>query len=102
RLRDRDGVVRVVEYEVGIRLGRERIRMDVRGAVADRPVDRLRVRVDEELRRVEALTVERIPGPVHAVAVALTGADSREVGVPVERGALGQGDTLLVAVAVEE
>ena len=37
-----------------------------------------------------------------AVAVALTGADAGKVAVPAERGLLGQGDALFLAVLVEQ
>ena len=45
-------------------------------------------RVDQQLRRVEALTLLGLVRSVHAVAVALARADAREVAVPVEDGVL--------------
>ena len=56
----------------------------------DRALDRLRVRVDQELRRVEAVALLGRPGAVDAVAVALPGPDPGQVAVPVERRPLGQ------------
>jgi hypothetical protein len=41
-------------------------------------------------------------GAVHAVAVALAGADARHVAVPVVGGAVGDGDALLGPVTVEQ
>ena len=90
-LRDRVGVVLVVGVEVGV-LAVGDVRHHVRGAVVDRALDRLRVRVDQQLRRVEARARLGLVRPVHAVAVALAGPDAGQVAVPVERGALGQLD----------
>ena len=70
--------------------------------VVDVAVDRVRVRVDQELGRVEAQPGLRLVRPVDAVAVALPGPDARQVAVPVERVALGQLDARLCPVVVEE
>ena len=48
----------------------------------DRPLDRLGVGVEEQLGRVAAQPLGRVPGPVDPVAVALAGADAGQVGVP--------------------
>jgi hypothetical protein len=88
-LRDRCRVVLAVGREVGF-LPAQRIREDVGGVPVDGAVDRLRVGVDQELGGVEAVAPRRLVGAVDAVAVALSGADVRQVAVPVEGGALGQ------------
>ena len=54
-------------------------------APVDLTVDRLGVRVEQELGRVAAHARGRVPRTVHAVAVALTGADGGEVRVPAVR-----------------
>ena len=89
QLGDRVGVVLVVGLEVGV-LARPsgRTGRTLRGVEADRPLDRLRVRVEQELGRVEAVPALGLVRAVHAVGVALARADEREVAVPVERGAL--------------
>ncbi len=96
----RVGVVVVVGLEVR-RLG---VVGDVRQRAAllplHLPVDRLRVRVDQELVRVEAVPALRVVGPMDAVAVALAGTDTGQIAVPVERGALDDLDALLVVVGV--
>jgi hypothetical protein len=75
---------------VGQLLVIRRIAEDARPVEADRAVDRLRVGVDQELGGVEAVAPRRLVGALDAVAVALSGADVRQVAVPVEGGALGQ------------
>ena len=90
-LRDRGGVVLVVRdagRPSSSALGP--VRQRVAALLVDRALDRLRVRVDEELRRVEAVARGRVVGAVHAVAVALPGADAGQVAVPVERRPLGR------------
>ena len=78
-LRDRRGVVRLVHDEVVAVRVAERAALDP----ADRPLDRLRVRVDQQLVRVEPVTLLRRPGPVDAVPVALARPDAGQVAVPV-------------------
>src|SRR5205085_4045618 len=51
---------------------------------------------------VEAVTLIRRVRTVHAVAVALAGADTRQVAVPVEGGHLTQRHPLLAVAAVEQ
>jgi hypothetical protein len=89
---------------------------EVRAGVADAigeqgvaPLDaaghRLRVRVEEQLVRVEAMPLLGRPGPVHAVAVELPGAYVGQARVPDVVGALDELDPLgrLLGVrAVEE
>ena len=58
----------------------------------DRALDRLRVRVDQQLAGLKRWPASRARRARDAVAVALPGPDAREVAVPVERGALGQLD----------
>src|SRR4029079_14371157 len=65
-------------------------------------LDRLRVRVDQQLRRVEALAGLGLVRPLHAGAVARARADARQVAVPVEDRALGQLDRRFLAAVVEE
>ena len=85
-LRDRVGVVGVVALEVGVLGVAGHVRVDVAAVEADRPLDRLRVGVDEQLRRVEAVSAARVVRAVDAVAVALAGSDARQVDVPVVAG----------------
>src|SRR5206468_11453188 len=99
-LRDRGCIVRCVELEVGV-LAAGDVRQRARCAEVDRTFDRLRVRVEQELARVEAMSFSRRPWPVHPVRVALPRSDARDVAVPVERSALAQVEALLVAVVVE-
>ena len=86
----------VVELEVGVLVVRGRdVGVDVGLVPLDAALDRLRVRVEQQLVRVEAVPVVGLVGAVDAVAVALAGADARQVAVPVVRGALGDLDALL-------
>ena len=87
---------------VGQLLVIRRIAEHARPVEADRAVDRLRVGVDQELCGIEAIAPRRLPGAVDAVGVALTGADAREVDVPVVRRPLAHLDALLdVGLVVE-
>ncbi|CAM5281844.1 hypothetical protein SVIOM74S_07981 [Streptomyces violarus] len=65
-------------------------------------VDRPRVRVEEQLRRVPAGAGPRVPAAVHPVAVALPGQHARDEAVPDLVGQLGEPDPRLVARLVEE
>jgi hypothetical protein len=71
-------VVLVVALEVVV-VGaiRGRVGQDVGALPADLALDRLGVRVDEQLRRVEAVALLRRVGTVDAVAVALARTDVR-------------------------
>jgi hypothetical protein len=64
----------------------------------DLPVDRLRIRVEEQLRRVAAVPFGRVVRPVNAVAVALARLDRGQVGMPDEAVHLRQLNKLLRAV----
>src|SRR6185503_14548491 len=97
-VRDRGGRVAGVRL---VLLARE-VREGARAVVRDRPVDRLRVRVDQELCGIEPVSRARIPGAVHPVAVALARADAGQVGVPDVRRLLCDGDALLAALVVEQ
>ncbi|MDQ1176777.1 hypothetical protein QE416_001513 [Microbacterium sp. SORGH_AS 421] len=68
----------------------------------DLALDGLRVRVEEQLRGVEALAVRGVVLPVHAVAVALPRLDVGEVGVPDERVDVDQLEARLRSVFLEE
>ena len=68
----------------------------------DPAVDRLRVRVEQQLARVAPVAAGRVVGPVHAVAVALARHDPRQVAVPDQRLALGEVVAGLDAVVVEQ
>ncbi len=95
--------VLVVELEVGVRvLGVGDVGQGVGLVPGHRPVDRLGVRVEQELVRVEAVPVLRRERPVDAVAVALPRADPRQVAVPVVGRAVGELDPVLVAGLVEQ
>jgi hypothetical protein len=100
-LRDRGRVVLVVGLEVGVGAAGD-VRKHVRRIPVDRALDRLGIRVDQQLVGVEAPPLLRGPRPVHPVRVPPAGADLRQVAVPVERRPLGQRDARLVVVLVEE
>src|ERR1700694_2972249 len=68
----------------------------------DRAVDRLGVRIDEELGRVETQPLLRRVRTVHTVAVALAGTHARQVDVPLKRGAVVHVDAPLAPVLVEQ
>jgi hypothetical protein len=95
------GVVLVVELEVGVFRGARYVRQDVGAIPLDRPLDRLRVRVDEELARIEAMPGGGVVRTVDAVPVSPTRLDAGEVAMPVVRGHRAQLH-LRLAVAVEE
>jgi hypothetical protein len=65
-------------------------------------VDRLGVGVEQQLVRVAAVSLARVPGAVHAEAVALARPYVGQVAVPAVGVDLGQRDALLLAVRVEE
>src|SRR6185437_12159565 len=71
-------------------------------APLDVPVDRLRVRVEQQLRRVAAQPGRRLVRAVHPVAVPLAGADPGQVAVPDQPVALRKVDPLLLPVLVEQ
>ena len=98
RPRDRRGGVLPVDHVLLTR----RVREDAGPAEADRPLDRLRVRVDQELRRVEAVAGRRLPRPGDPVAVALARPHARQVDVPVVRRPLADLDALLAVLVVEQ
>src|SRR4051812_6553461 len=86
RPRDRIGVVDVVDLQIRFvvpLIGN--VRQHARALELDRSFDRLRVRVDQQLRRVEPLPLLRRVGAVDAVAVALPGTHTGQVAVPVQR-----------------
>jgi len=82
--RDRRLVVGLVDLKVGVVAAVWLIRQRVRCVPVDAAVDRLRVRVDQELRRVEAQATARLIRSVHAVRVALPRPHSAHVRVPLE------------------
>ena len=77
--------VRVVET-----VGEERL------VAVDLPVDRLRVRVEQQFRGIAAVAELGVVGAVHPEAVPLTGLHPGQVGVPDVSVDLGQIDALLV------
>jgi len=86
-------------------VARERV-AEVVGEHARTPLDDagrgLRVRVEQQLVRVAPLAVHGVVLAVHPVAVALAGLHLRQVAVPDEGVDLGQLETGLVPVVVEE
>ncbi len=72
------------------------------GVVVDLPVHRSRVGVEQQLRRVAPVSQGRLPGAVHAVAVALPRADGGQMGVPHEPVDLVQRDGPLGAGVVHQ
>ena len=73
-----------------------------RGVVLDLSVDRLGIRVEQELVRVASLAPGGVVRAMHAIAVALSGGDGRQVDVPDVRVGLLDVDTGLGPVVVEE
>src|SRR5581483_788095 len=65
-------------------------------------LDRLAVRVEQQLGRLAAKAAQRVVPAVHPVAVALPGFDARQVGMPDEAVDLGEVDSLFAAVTVEQ
>jgi len=98
RLRLRRGAVLGVGRTVGVaeRVGEQGL------SPAEPAVERAGVRIDQELRRVAAHAPRRIPGAVHAVAVALAGLDPRQIAVPVRSAALDQLHAAFAAVGLEQ
>ncbi len=108
----------VAPVEVGVHddgLGHERRRVERgdlvrvvpvvavhRGIPLDVAVDRLGVRVDQQLRRVAPLPVGGVVGTVDPVSVPLTGLHSGDVRVPHVRVDLMQLDSLFGAGGVEQ
>ena len=68
----------------------------------DRAVDALRIRIDQQLGRVEPMPSPRLVGAVDAIAVPLPGAPIGQVRVPDEVGLLDEADALLLAAVVVE
>jgi hypothetical protein len=97
RARDvRCGVGVVAPVRMPERIGEHRL------APVDAALDRLRVRVEQQLGRVAALAGGRVVGPVHPVSVALAGADPGQVAMPDEPVHLVQVDPGFLAVLVEQ
>src|SRR5213079_1728502 len=74
---------------------------DVREIPLHGPLDRLRVRVEQELVRIEAVPARRVVRAVDSVAVPPARADAGDVAMPVVRGDVVQLDPRL-AVAFEQ
>jgi hypothetical protein len=68
----------------------------------DVPGDGAGIRIDEQLRRIAAVPLRRLPWTVDAKTVTLARADTGQVAVPAERGALRQVDARFTALLVEE
>ena len=97
------GVVLVVGLEVGDVGVVGDVGQRARLVPQDLALDRLRVRVDEQLAGVEAVALLGLVRAVDAVAVALAGADAGQVAVPVVGRALDHLDARLdVLGAVEQ
>ncbi len=100
-LRDRRGRIGLVDAKVGVRARVGDVRQRVRAPVVDRALDRLRVRVDQELRGVEPLPLLGAVRAVDAERVPRSRPDVRQKPVPVECRALAQFDPRLAVVLVE-
>src|SRR5450759_1949451 len=89
--------VRLVELRGGAEV------VGVQGPVAvDLAVNRLGVRVEQQLRGVAAMTVGRVEGAVNPEAIALPGLDRGDVAVPHMSVELGQLDPSLGSVVGDE
>ncbi len=98
RARDERGAVGVVARPVGII---EVVRED--GLIpGDTSLDRLGVRVKQQLGRIAAQPVRRVPWAMDPIPVALPAADARQVGVPDVSRRFGHLDPRLDAVVVEQ
>ena len=102
RLGDRRRIVFLITHQISVILAGNRIRMDVGRRPVHGPVDRQRVRVDQQLVGVEPISVLRRPRPLHPVAISLARADTRQIAVPMKRRALAQRQTRLGAIVVEQ
>ncbi len=98
RLRRRVPLVRIRRRQA---LGVHSVADLQRGRV-DRAGHAPRVRVEQQLGRVEPMPVRRRPRAGDAVAVVLAGPDVGQVGVPHVVRTLRQGDAPLASVAVEQ
>ena len=101
-LGDRRRVVVTVRHEIGVRIRSRNVRQGVRTVMQHRPLDRLRIRVDQQLVRIEAVADGRVVRTVHAIPVALPRTDAAHIAMPVERGSLGQLDPRLAICVVEQ
>ena len=82
------GVVAIVERQVVVRIAD--LVAEHRVGPANRRADRLRVRIEDDLVRVESVAVLRLVRTVDAVTVELVRPDVRQVAVPDLSGLLGQ------------
>ena len=87
--------VRPARHEVTVRVAG--VVAEEHIAPADGAAERAGVRVDEQLRRVEAVAVLGVPGTVDAVAVELAGAEVGKIRMPDEAVALAQRDAVGLA-----
>ena len=94
--RVRRGVGVVVGVRVPEPVGEQRL------VPLDAAVDRLGIRVEQQLAWVAPQSCRRVVGSVYPVAVALARADPRHVAVPDQGVAFGQRDPRLVARIVEQ
>ncbi len=102
RLGHRVGIVGGIDLEVVVGCAVGDIGQDVAGLPLQVAVDRLGVRVDEQLVGVEAMPLVRDVGPAHPVSVELAGSDTRDVAMPLERGLMTQLDLGLRPVLIEQ
>ncbi len=91
-LRHRTRAVARVERDVLVRMA-DLVAVD-RVVPPDRPADRPRVRIEEELVRVEPMALSRLVRPVHSVAVEAARSHVREVRVPQQVRAVRERDPL--------
>ena len=96
-LGDEGRAVALVERQV-VLLGADGV-AEARGIPLQLAVMRARVRIEQQLVRIEAMTGRRLVRPVHAIAVQRRRTDAGHVAVPDLVGVLGQLDPLQLAVA---
>jgi hypothetical protein len=100
---DDDREHRLAEVVVGVALlGVLEVVREERLVVGDLSLDRLGVRVEQELAGVAPVAVLGLVRPVHAEPVALPRLQPGDVGVPHEAVHLGQVDARLAEVVVDE
>ena len=86
RLGNRDRIIFVVGFEVVVLGAIGHVGQDIRVLLpVDDPLDGFRIRVDQQLCRVEAVPLRWVVGAPDPVAVALTRSDAGEVAMPIPR-----------------
>src|SRR6516165_7669290 len=89
------GAITAVHVQVSI-VAAETIRKD-RLLPVDVAVDGLRIRIDQQFRRIEAQTIGGVPGSINPVPVKLARSYAWQITMPHEGGLLANDNTLCLA-----